>query len=911
MEEISKVNGPGFNDELRQRLLTQGINFITTVQRMAIEAGVADCKSLVVCAPTSSGKTLVGEIALLAAINSGRKVLYLVSLKALADQKFDDFRRRYGNNGRDPLARIAIATGDRDDGDSEPQILVATYEKAIALILSGAINLAETAIIADELQILGEDKRGPEIEILCALLRQRGVKQFISLTATVSNGEDISGWLECDLVESGHRDVELVQEIWADGKIFSIRFGQEEGEAKDAGHSLPTNTLDAVERLLLHKRGPVLVFTETRRDASELAAQYASRCTKTVDGYNFAEQLSLFSEATEFSDRLKDTAEAKVAFHTADLTQSERAVVEQGLIDGTFNVCFATPTLAAGVNFPFQTVLFDRIHRRYIPPPPLPIGNYRNMSGRAGRLGMHERGYSILIPRDQIEAKHANVLVLPENERLTSKLISLSVRKIVLSLIASGSAGSIEEIREFLENTLYWYQIRDRNPAKLDELVSLVKSSIEWLITHGMVTQDSSRLIATDLGLVTSRTGLLPSSAYAFAQALTKHAKDLEISFEDFEIGWIHAVCSCDDFKSTSAQRFLPPVRGMTANALGMLRGSRLLADLDSSQESASVVQSSIALFQFMCGQLERRISADSGISSGYLHRLAGDVAWILDGIHHIAGVPSVGCPQAVMNHLSILARRIRYGVPLELVDLIRIAQRANVPGFGRQRALALMKAGLSTPEAIINTDPKSLEQILLHKVRVDSLVDALQKAEDRPYEFARRRQSKAARELGIEEMVDDAYRLFGNEYEDAIEALLRLDKTWKVTKLEDGKRQGVPDFLIQLGSKSAVLECKTCTKKPPAITKDEAFAVLTKAANIESTTRRVTLGKPGFDTFSEGKACGSTEITLVRHTDFIDAMLLLRSGFVTSEEVFSWLVEPGVAEIERLEARKSMPVVQ
>jgi len=169
------------------------------------------------------------------------------------------------------------------------------------------------------------------------------------------------------LVESGHRDVELVQEIWADGKIFSIRFGQEEGEAKDAGHSLPTNTLDAVEHLLSQKRGPILVFTETRREASELAAQYAGRCTKTVDGYNFAEQLSLFSEATEFSERLKDTAEAKVAFHTADLTQSERAVVEQGLIDGTFNVCFATPTLAAGVNFPFQTVLFDRIHRRYIP----------------------------------------------------------------------------------------------------------------------------------------------------------------------------------------------------------------------------------------------------------------------------------------------------------------------------------------------------------------------------------------------------------------------------------------------------------------------------------------------------------------------------------------------------------------
>lgn len=135
--------------------------------------------------------------------------------------------------------------------------------------------------------------------------------------------------------------------------------------------------------------------------------------------------------------------------------------------------------------------------------------------------------------------------------------------------------------------------------------------------------------------------------------------------------------------------------------------------------------------------------------------------------------------------------------------------------------------------------------------------------------------------------MVEDSYRLFGNDCEEPIEALLRLEKTWSVIKLDDGKRQGVPDFLIQSGDKSTVLECKTCIKKPPIITKDEAFAVLTKAADYDKKTHRVTLGKLGFDTFSEAKACASTEITLVRHADFIDAILMLQSKLVTANDFF------------------------
>lgn len=181
---VQDATGGSFDNWFQLRLAAQGVENFTRIQALSIEQGICDRQSMVVCAPTSSGKTLVGELALLSAVRQGARGVYLVSHKALADQKYEDFSAKYGVLGRDPIARIAIATGDRDEGDVDPNILVATYEKAMALILAGALSVGETTIVADELQIIGEDGRGPAIEVLCAAIKQRGPKQLIALTAT-------------------------------------------------------------------------------------------------------------------------------------------------------------------------------------------------------------------------------------------------------------------------------------------------------------------------------------------------------------------------------------------------------------------------------------------------------------------------------------------------------------------------------------------------------------------------------------------------------------------------------------------------------------------------------------------------------------------------------------------------------
>ena len=111
---------------------------------------------MVVCAPTASGKTLVAEIAVLKALQCGIHCIYLVSHKALADQKYADFERRFGADAPETIASVGLSTGDRDEGDASPQLLVATYEKALALLLSGQMDPASALVIADELQITGE-----------------------------------------------------------------------------------------------------------------------------------------------------------------------------------------------------------------------------------------------------------------------------------------------------------------------------------------------------------------------------------------------------------------------------------------------------------------------------------------------------------------------------------------------------------------------------------------------------------------------------------------------------------------------------------------------------------------------------------------------------------------------------------
>lgn len=899
--DVSGAQGPGVTQWLIDRLKTWGIQTLTDVQVRSMAAGVADGRSLIVSAPTSSGKTLVGEIAVLCALRAGMRAIYLVSHKALADQKYLDFVSRFGEGSLEPIGSVGLNTGDRAEGDINAQLMVATYEKALGLFLAGQLRPNNALVVADELQILGDPGRGPDIETLCAALRQRGIKQFVALTATVENPEDLAGWMNCDLVRSAHRDVPLFQEIWYSGRTYRTKFGDDDGQ-EIGGVAVSSNSVESVvDQLLRLGRGPVLVFTESRREALTFATSFGVNRPRVGEGIAIAQQLDLFSEPTDSSDQLRENAERRVAFHTADLSPQERQVIEGGFTSGKFEVCFATSTLAAGVNFPFRSIVFSKLTYQWGDRAGTHIGrsDYRNMSGRAGRLGMHPDGFAILLPRNNVELSHANLLVRPDNDHLYSQLVDLSLRKSILALVASGLASSLVEIMAFFQSTLYWYQTLNRNPTKLAALESDSHIAIQWLNENGLIREQGGALAITPLGNAAAMSGLLPATVVQLSSMLRPIIPSLSANFDDWIPGLIYTACASDEFRAIRPSRFFPYPSPLTYESITFWSTKSLPITLD--RTDLKLAQCAHAVALYTDGLAERKIAHITHLTAGTIHRLALDVAWVLDGLHKLSSTPELGCPQTVSNQISMLARRVRWGAPTEALDVLRVAERHGVPGFGRQRAMGLIAQGIATLHDVLATAKDRLIQLLRSEPRAQALLDAASNAIGVEPSRLATTHRKIGQVLGIENLVKACDETLGNKYEAAIVELLKVENTWIVTVIDDGIRQNVPDLLIELGELQILLECKTCTKSPALIKKEEAWAVLQKGADFAPPMRRVTLGKPAFDETSKKKAAGSQDITLIEHGVFMEGLLRVHGGTLAPGDFLKWLGNPGVAEIDRL----------
>lgn len=272
----------------------------------------------------------------------------------------------------------------------------------------------------------------------------------------------------------------------------------------------------------------------------------------------------------------------------------------------------------------------------------------------------------------------------------------------------------------------------------------------------------------------------------------------------------------------------------------------------------------------------------------------------MLDGLHSIAAVPNLKCPQSVGNNLSLLSRRIRWGAPAEAIDFIRIAQKSRVPGFGRQRAMSLLQNGFDTFEKIINAGIEKLSKILKNRQRAEEFLKATAESGSSESHSYVSIHFRLAKKLSISEIVSTCENTMHTEYEEAVAELLRRMPSCEVILLDDGKRQNVPDLLVKIDGLPVLIEIKT-TAKSTGLKKEKAFAVQQKAADFSDEMHRVTLGKPRFDETSKSKAMASHSITLVEHSVFLEAVLRVLDQRIEPKAFHSWITQPGIAEMERI----------
>ncbi|MBS3126856.1 DEAD/DEAH box helicase [Candidatus Woesearchaeota archaeon] len=197
---------------------THKFTTLTPVQQKAVDAGVLQRKSLLVCAPTASGKTFIATMAIANSLDQG-KAIYLVPLKALASEKYKEYQRLFEKT---PYKTI-LSVGNTEEADfsylAKYNLLILTVEKLDSILRHKVQWLTEVkTIIIDEIHLLNDPSRGPTLEIVLTLLKKLLQAQIIGLSATIGNPQELAAWLGATLVQDSWRPVELKKGIYYNNK---------------------------------------------------------------------------------------------------------------------------------------------------------------------------------------------------------------------------------------------------------------------------------------------------------------------------------------------------------------------------------------------------------------------------------------------------------------------------------------------------------------------------------------------------------------------------------------------------------------------------------------------------------------------------------------------------------------------
>jgi helicase len=459
--EWSERFGGGLND-----LQLQAVN----------ERRVLDGRSLLVVAPTTSGKTFIGEMASAKAITDGSKAVFLLPFKALTNEKYEDFEALYG--GRLGL-RVVRCTGDHHDDIDEfvrgrYDIALLTYEMFLNLSLSLPSLLSKIGLVVlDEAQFIADPGRGIAVELLLTNLlaaRERGIEpQLVALSAVIGDVNSFDDWLGCDTLLTRERPVPLIEGVLDRDGIF--QYLDEDGveseqqllsayEAIQRGKRQSSqDVIVPLARKLVGEGEKVLVFRNTRGAtvgcaiylANELGLMPADDVTADLPEHDLSRS----------SEKLRKALSGGTSFHNTDLGREERIAVERAFRNpgGSVRALAATTTVAAGVNTPANTaIIVETFFYGDDGRQDFTVAEYKNMAGRAGRLGLSKEGRSILLADNAFERRTLfDKFVLGEPEPIQSSFDPADFDTWIMRLLTQVEMIPRDQVARLLASTYGGY----------------------------------------------------------------------------------------------------------------------------------------------------------------------------------------------------------------------------------------------------------------------------------------------------------------------------------------------------------------------------------------------------------------------------------------------------------------------
>jgi len=676
----------------------QGFKELYPPQAEAVERGLLEGKSMLLSMSTASGKTLLAELAMLKAALEGKRSLYIVPLRALATEKYESFRKF-----RSLGVAIGISTGDfdkRDERLGKNQIIIATSEKADSLMRNGAAWVRDLGVlVVDEIHLLNDVGRGPTLEMTITKLRRCNPSmQVIGLSATVANGREIAQWLDAEMVSSDWRPIRLREGIICNGKlVFADGEDALEGK-KDEALALVKDTLS--------RQAQILIFENSRRNAEAAALKLCNLITAGPELEALSESVLATGES-ETAHRLANCVARGIAFHHAGLLPEQRRLVEQGFRENKIKVIASTPTLAAGLNLPARRVLI-KSYKRYEygqGMTPIPVIEYRQMAGRAGRPGLDPYGESFLMARNDSEMQELmEHYVHGTPEEIWSKLASESaLRTHLLSTIAAKFVRSEEELKKFIGTTFYAQQ---QDPWHLDTTLERV---LAFLVDNGMILNGpGGELEPTKLGALVSRLYIDPLSAVIMIENLQSKKKKTQLKDaspmekrKSSDLGLIHLITMTPDMGTLYVQA----ADGWVEEFIDAHQDD--LFEEDNYDFLLREAKTTAMLMDWIGEVREEQISDRYHIGPGDIRRSAETAEWLMHSLSELSKHLDLG----ITFKAEQLSQRIHYGASQDLLALL------NLKGVGRVRARKLYLSGITSIERLKAADPATVAGLLGPKI--------------------------------------------------------------------------------------------------------------------------------------------------------------------------------------------------
>jgi superfamily II RNA helicase len=383
-------------------------------QKDAITALEAN-KSVVVVAPTGSGKTLIGEYAIAHALAHGKRVFYTTPLKALSNQKLRDFRQQFGTE------KVGLVTGDLSINRDAP-ILVMTTEIFRNILYGTLIDDLETAlnnveaVVLDECHYMNDRQRGTVWEE--SIIYCPPQIQLIALSATIANAGQLTDWIEwvhgpTQLVSSDWRPVPLCFHFGTHQGLFPL-LNQQQTKINPRLKALPSkqrqprrgrsalpDPILVIGVLQQRQMLPAIYFMFSRRgcDQCVLSTRGLKLLTAEESG-QVKQRVAQFLASYPDLERspILDGIYRGVSAHHAGLLPAWKSLVEELFQQNLIKVIFATETLAAGINMPARTTVVSSLSKRTdLGHRLLTASEFLQMSGRAGRRGMDTIGHVVTL----------------------------------------------------------------------------------------------------------------------------------------------------------------------------------------------------------------------------------------------------------------------------------------------------------------------------------------------------------------------------------------------------------------------------------------------------------------------------------------------------------------------------------